>query len=59
MLNGISLSPWIMCKLDIEVVKKFITTVEDEEGEDGAELEEGAKSKEGKQKKKRAPKLSS
>ena len=23
-----------MCKLDIEVVKKFITTVEDEEGED-------------------------
>lgn len=34
MLNGISLYPWIMCRLDAEVVKKLITAVEDEEAED-------------------------
>jgi hypothetical protein len=35
MLNGVSLYPWIEYKFNVEVVKRLMATLEDQEAEDG------------------------
>lgn len=39
MLNGVSLYPWIEHRMDLDVVKRVLFMIEDEEGDDD-DLEE-------------------